>query len=630
MTVSPPDVTAQIQAKLLEGFAAQQQGLLKEAELAYRGVLALDPRQFDALQLLGVLAAQHRDFAAAVDFIRQAITVNPTHAGTHYNLGYALEDLKQYDDALASYDRAIALQPTHAVAYNNRGSVLNALGRSIEALASFDKAIALEPGYAEAHQNRGTILSDLGRYREAIAAYDEALRLAPDYPFLHGTRLYIKRRICDWSNAAQERAALEGKIARQEPASSPWPTLALTDSVTLQRTSAARWVAEQHPSNPALGPLGPRKPGQKIRLGYFSPDFRAHPVAFLSAAIFEGHDRSAFETYAFSYGPDTQDAMRRRLENSFDRFIDVRAMTDDATAALARTLGIDIAIDLAGYTTGARAGIFALRPAPLQVSYLGYAGTTGAGYMDYLIADEVAVPAENRPGFTEQLAYLPHSFVAGAIPMAGRSSRAAWGLPDTGFVFCCFNNTYKITPEIFDVWMRILLRVPHSMLWLFEDNADASANLRKEAQHRGVSEKRLVFAPRLPSREAHLSRYSVADLFLDTAPYGAHATALDALAAGVPVLTCAGQTLAARTSASFLHTLGLVDMIVGDTQSYADTAVQLATTPARLIEVKDRLLRNHAPSALFNAESLTVDIERAYKHMFERHMAGLPPAHFSV
>ena len=625
------DTAAQVRAKLLEGVAWQQAGRLAEAERNYREVLRVVPAQFDALHLLGVLAAQSGRFAEAVELIGRAIAVDPKNATAHYNLGYALEDLRRYDAAISSYDRAIALRPDHAVAYNNRGTALAALRRLQEAVTSFDHALRLNQAYTEAHYNRGVALDELSRHAAALECFDKALAIDPDYEFLPGTRVYTKLRLCDWREVDAEISALAERISAGAKVSPPWPALGLTGSLPVQRLAAGIWTAAKHAQRDVGRiPAHPRR--GKIRVGYFSADFRDHPVSALTAELYEQHDREKFDVSAFSFGPDSKDDTRKRLELAFDKFHTVGDKADQEIADVARQLEIDIAVDLMGFTTGARPGIFAARAAPVQVNYLGYPGTMGAAFMDYIVADETVIPTECRQHYAEKVVYLPcfqandtKQRISGATPL-----RRLADLPESGFVFCCFNAAYKILPPVFDRWMRILKAVDGSVLWLSEKNDTAVGNLRREASRRGVRQDRLVFASHESSRADHLARHRLADLFLDTLPYNAHATASDALWAGLPVLTCTGESFAGRVAASLLMAIGLPELIATTPDDYEAWAVALAHSPARLGGIREKLARNRLTTTLFDTRRFARGIEAAYERMFDRHGAGLAPEHFRV
>lgn len=561
-----------------------------------------------------------------------AATLNPADADTHNSLGITLSLLDRHEEAVASYQAALRLRPDHAAAYNNLGLVFSALKRTTDALDSFAKALALVPTYADALYNRATALLALGRHAEAVSDFDRLMTINPSYPFAAGQRLHAKMYICDWRNVDAETEALAAAVAQDKLVTPSWLFSALVDAPALQRRAAEAWTRARHPLNPALGPIPayPRHP--KIRVGYYSTDFYSHATAFVLAEFFELHDRDRFEIIAFDFGPGQKDAVQTRLAKAFDRFIDVRALSDKDIAALSRSLEIDIAVDLKGYTTGYRAGIFAHRAAPLQVNYMGTAGTLGSPAIDYIVADKTVIPPSSRAHFTEKVVHLPHCYYINdrKRPLDETTpSRAALGLPERGFVFSCFNNNFKITPAVFATWMRILKRVPDSVLWLFEDNAAAADNLRREAAVRDVAPSRLVFAKRIPPG-AHLARHRAVDLLLDTLPYNAHTTAIDALWTGVPVLTRPGNGFAARVAASLLHALDVPELITATERDYEDLAVSLANDPQRLTAMKDKIIRNRTTAPLFDTARFTRGMEAAFLQMYERHHAGQAPAHIEV
>ena len=582
-----------------EAIALHKNGQLAEAALLYRKILAQHPDDADALHLLGVIESQRKNSQAALALIDRAIRVDPKNAASLSNRGVVLHDLKRFDDAVASYDRALAIKPD----------------------------------YAEALYNRGLALDKLKRFDDAIASYERALAIRPSYPLLFGSWLLCKTTVCDWRGLDDGIARLEQKIDAGYETSPPFPALTMPLMAARQRKCTEIYVRKKHPETALLPPLDGRYQHDRIRLGYFSADFRNHAIAYLTAELFERHDRAKFELTAFSFGPDRKDAMRARLEKSFDRFIDVGTMSDKDVAALARSLEIDIALDLMGFTRDSRTGIFALRAAPLQVNYLGYPGTMGAGFIDYLIADPTLIPEDQRRHFTEKIAYLPDTYQPNdsTRPIADRTfTRAECGLPESGVVFCCFNKTYKILPAIFDVWMRVLSRVPGSVIWLSAADPAAAKRLRNEAQARGIEASRLVFAPRVPLVSEHLARHRLADLFLDTLPYNAHTTASDALWAGLPVLTCLGHTLPGRVGASLLNAIGLPELITRDLAQYEAVALELASNPQRLLALKQKLAANRLTQPLFDTARFVRHIETAYLSMWKRHQAGLSPEHIYV
>jgi predicted O-linked N-acetylglucosamine transferase (SPINDLY family) len=605
-------------------------------------------------------------FAEALDSYQRALEIRPDDPEICYNRGRALQSLNRLDEALASYDRVLSIRPDHYRACNNRGNALKDLGRFEEALdsyagalrikpafaqayfnlgnalrqlrrldealASYDRALSVKPDYAEGLWNRGQTLDELGRLEEARDSYARALTIAPELPWLFGNWLHTEMQLCEWGALGSGLAHLARKIADNKPATTAFPVVTLLDSPPLQRRAAEIWVRENRPTSTLLGPIARRSRSGRIRLGYYSADFHAHATAHLIAELIEGHDRGQFDVLGFSFGPNQQDEVRKRLVAAFDRFIDISMKSDRDVAQLSRELGIDIAVDLKGFTRNERAGIFCHRAAPLQVNYLGYPGTMGAPYIDYLIADATVIPPESRPHYTEKIVYLPHSYQVNDRKRAivdRHYSREELGLPPASFVFCCFNNAYKITPAVFDIWMRLLAQVPRSVLWLLDHNAVAAANLRREAEVRGVNAQRLVFAPRLPVAE-HLARHRAADLVLDTLPYNAHTTASDALWAGVPVLTQMGESFAARVAGSLLTAIGLPELITHTAEQYQALARELATKAARLAALRAKLQANRLTQPLFDTPLYTRHLEEAYRQMHARGQAGLSPEDIRV
>ena len=605
---------------------------LEDALDSYDRALKIRPDYVEAWNNRGNALKELRRPSEALGSYDRALNIKPDAAAVHYNRGVALLELGQPEEALNSFDRALKIRPEYAEAHHNRGRALKELGRLDEALDSYDRALKIRPEYAEAACNRGNALHELKRLDEALESYDRASRIAPDLAFLHGALLHTKMKLCDWSDLDVRVPRLLAGIENGEDTAEPFPVIGLTDSSALLRKAAEIWVRDKYPANPALPHVTKRERHARPRVGYFSADLRNHVMASLITELFELHDKARFEFFAFSFGPDHNDQMRQRISAAFEHFVDVRRVSDRDVALQSRKLEIDIAVDLNGFTQNSRPGIFALRAAPLQVNYLGYPGTMGAEYIDYLIADGTLIPAARQQDYSEKIAYLPDSYQVNDRKRAIADqafSREDWGLPRAGFVFCCFNNNYKITPGTFDGWMRILQQVDDSVLWLLEDNTTAARNLRKEASARGVRAERLIFAGRMPPPE-HLARHRLADLFLDTLPYNAHTTASDALWAGLPVLTCMGEAFASRVAASLLKAIALPELITTTTAQYETLAVSLAASPQRLQDIRDRLERNRLTTPLFDTPRFTKHIEDAFLQMYERYQAGLPPDHIHV
>jgi protein O-GlcNAc transferase len=599
---------------------------LEESLAGYERALALRPALAaalsggaDVLRLLG-----RRD--EAIEGYGRALEIEPRLAECRNGRGLVLHELGRFDEALEDFGRALAVRPDYAEACFNRALTLRALRRNAEALDGFERALSIDPKCAEAYYNRGLLRYERGRAEEALADFDAALALQPDRLEFRLMWLHVKLQLCDWRKLDAQLPGFLSELRRTRGAVAPFCLLALTDSPELMRAAAEAWVRANAPAS-TLPAIARRHSAERIRLGYFSADFHNHATIHLAAELFERHDRNRFELVAFSFGERLPDAMRQRTEAAFTRFLDVRHLADRDVALLARELGIDIAIDLKGFTREARPGIFAQHAAPVQVAYLGFPATMGAPYIDYMIADAVTIPPASRAHYPESLVFLPHSYQVNDRQrlIAPRSySRSELGLPSDGFVFCSFGRAWKISPEVFDVWMSILRRVDRSVLWLLEEGPTAASNLRREAEARGVSGARLIFAARLELAE-HLARHRAADLFLDTLPCNAHTSASDALWAGVPVLTRTGSSFAARVAASLLRAVGLPELITTSAEDYEAVAVELATQPRHLADLKVRLARARHDAPLFDSDQLVRHLEGAYLHMLQRWQAGLMP-----
>ena len=571
----------------------------------------------------------HNPSAAVADFDR-ALALEPRHFIALCNRGLALVELQRFEESLASYRAALELDPNDGIVHSNMGIALAQLEQYSEAVKSFDRALALRPDHATWH-NRASSLRQLGRFDESLHSLERAYELAPQGSDVLGDLVRARQALCDWSHWDNDTRLLGELAMRNESAGHPFAMLAAIDAPEVHRVAAAAWAARKFPRFVGLGPIPAGKSGGRIRVAYVSGDFREHPVAYLMAEVFERHDRGRFDLVALSSGPDDGSAMRRRIERAFDHFIDIHDHSDHDAARLARELGVDIAVDLSGFTTGSRLGLFACRAAPVQVTYLGYLGTLGTDYMDYLIADDMIVPDGSRDWYAEKIVRLPcyqandtrRSISERAI------TRAELGLPESGFVFCCMNASHKFTPPVFDLWMRILANAPGSVLLLYSQTERMQANLRREAQARGVAPERLVFCGKLP-RDRYLARYRVADLFLDTSPYNAGTTASDALWAGLPVLTCPGRSFASRMGASLLSSAGLPELIAGSADDYVRIAVELASLPDRLNQVRNRLAAERGRCRLFDVARFTSSLEAALDAMHQRSLSGLVADHLDI
>jgi predicted O-linked N-acetylglucosamine transferase (SPINDLY family) len=644
-----------------------------EALASYDRALELDPKDALTHYNRGSVLKDLERFEEALASYDAAIGLNPNHAEAHVNRGNVLQDLRRNEAALESFERALALNPAIAEAVQGCGVCLHRLKRLEPAMAAFNKAIELKPDLAAAYVCRGGLFAEadhfgealneylkaaelepeaknyqslaaclvkLKRFDDAVASFDKAIEIDPDGEnYLFGESRINRMSLCLWDGLDEDLERIDRGVRERRPVCNPWVIASAIDSPELLRTAAEgvvedqlekfcvedrRQLAERVPAPPS------RPRPDKIRVGYFSSDLRAHPVGLVTAGLFESHDRTRFEMTAFAFGPKSRDAVASRLEGAFERFIDVRDKTNLEVATLARELGIDIAVDLNGYTAHCRPEIFVLRAAPVQINFLGYPATMGAGFMDYLIGDGVVVPREQQRHYAEKIAYLPGCFFPfdSNYTIADRKfTRQELGLPASGFVFCSFNNSYKILPEVFDRWMRIMGRTENSVLWLQQANDAVVGNLRKEAGKRGIDGGRLIFADRMPSSGDHLARLRAADLFLDTFPYNAHSTGVDFLWAGVPLLTYPGASFASRVASSLLRSVGLPELIASSPEQYEEIALGLAADPARLGDLRRKLAQRSAP--LFDTKHYTKNLEAVYEAIYARYRSGAPPAHIN-
>ncbi len=662
----PPPATMTITdaARLaLDHFRA---GRATESERLCRAILDAVPNQGEVLQLLGVAVMMQSRPQEAEAILRQAISVRPDLADSHGNLGTVLQSLGRMGEALAAHDRCVLLGPAAPEGYVNRGSARLTLGdrdgaaidfaralrlRPIDALAAANLGVALreghrvaeakralrralvaDPGHGEAMLGYAHVLRELGRFAEAHTAYDRAVTLTPAKTEALCYHLYLKQTLCAWGDYDRLCRMVTDTIDRDAGVVIPLAALSI-DTTPAQQDRAARMFFDRLIKRASSPPMParpePRRDG-RLRVAYVSADFHEHATAYLAAELFELHDRERFEVLAYSYGPDDGSAMRKRLVQAFDHFRDIRSVPLDAVARRMADDGVDIMVDLKGYTKQTRLDLLSRRLAPVEVSYLGYPGTIGCPHMDYVIGDRFVTPPDHQPFYAERLAILPDAYqindrhrpLPDTVP-----SRADCGLPEDGVVFAAFNTAYKISPAMFGLWMRILKRVPGSVLWLFEANPLAAANLTASAKAQGIDPARLVFAPPRPLPD-HIARYRVADLALDTLPYTGHTTTSDALWAGCPVVTCLGGTFASRVAASLLNAAGLPDTVTRSLAEYEEMAVALAGDSGRRAALRKRLEDGRMTVPLFDSRRFTRNLERAYQVMWSLHSASRPPQGF--
>jgi len=650
-----------------KGNVLKELGRLDEAKLSYEKAIKLDPKNAEAFNNLGILHNRSNQLSEAVNSYKQAIRLMPNYAEAFSNLGNVLLKTGDYDESLEMYEKAISIKPKYVDALLNRGLALSKIKKMTEALGSCDEAISISPFYPLAWTNKGVILSENGFHAEAIQCYDKALAIDnnlsatwasrgaslfemkrydealtayskaysgnANLDYLLGDIINLKLHSGKWSGINDQITLMLEALSNNKSVAIPFKFLSAVDSLEGSLNTAKKWVENKFRSNYSL-PRFEVKQHQKIRIGYFSADFKIHPVSYLMAELFELHNREHFEIYAFSLKmAEEGDEMRARLVRSFDKFLDVEAKTDKEAAELAREYEIDIAIDLGGHTQFAPTGIMSYRAAPIQVNYLGYPGTMGAEYMDYIIADPVLISPEAQQYYSEKVVYLPNTYMVDdskRLPSSNIFTRQDCGLPERGFVFCCFNNSYKFNKMMLESWVRILNATPKSVLWISENNEVFRANINSEFLKAGIGGDRIIFAKRLDSMGDHLARFSLADLFLDTLPFNAHTTAVDALKAGVPVLTRLGNAFASRVAGSLLAAIGLPELITNSLEEYERIAIELGGNQEKLNSLKAKLVENTKKEALFNAPLFVKNLESAYIQMYQRGRNGLSPEHIFV
>ena len=571
---------------------------------------------------------RHTEALAAAE---RAINGNPNTALSWYHKGAALARLDRFQEALVAFDRAIVLNPHYVDALAFRGIVLGMLDRHNEAVDSFSAGLTLAPGTIDLLYNRATSLLALKRFQDAMPDCESVLRVKSDFKYSRGNLICCRLHLCDWRDLEGEKDRVRKTLHQTQPAIIPLHNALISDDENDQLQCSRIWTELDCPPSPSPLWRGERYDHDKIRIAYVSADFRTHAVASLMAGVFEQHDKTRFEVSAISLS-DQSDHMSERLERAFERFVPVQGRDHGDVARLLRGMEIDIAVDLMGYTKGSRTPVFALRPAPIQVAHLGFPGTMGASYIDYIIADPIVAPSDRQALYTEKVVHLPHCYMPGDDKrvVGEPPSRTEAGLPERGFVFCSFNNVAKIVPRVFDVWMRLLKAVDGSALWLSPADEIAMRNLKREAEARGIDAERLIFASFVDGGERHLARLSLADLFLDTLPYNAHAGGSDALWAGVPIVSCKGTTFAGRVGASMLNAIGLPELVADSLDAYEALALKLGRQPELLAGVRAKLARNRATEPLFDTRRFTRNLEAAYIAMWQRHQRGERPAFLSI
>ena len=619
------------EAYLNRGNALKELNRKEEALVCYGKAIKIKSDFVEAYINCGNIYQELKQFEDALLSYYKAISIQPDNANVYFNCGNIFVKLRRLGEALVNYDKAIKFLPNYLESYINRGVALQELNRYEEALASYDKAISLKSNSVIAHYCRASILQILRRLDEALESYNQAINYESDVPYLMGDYQHLKMLMCNWDQFHEMQNQIIEKVNSGLKICVPFEFLALIDDPLAHKTCSQIYTKESFLYDNSLGSITKRSRQKKIRIGYYSADFNHHAVSFLTAELFELHNKDQFEIVAFYFGAETKEEMHIRLTKSFDQFIYIRSMSDLEVARLSRKLEIDIAVDLGGYTKNHRTGIFSYRAAPIQLSYIGYLGTMGVEYFDYLIADKVIIPEGSEHYYSEKIIYLPSYQVNDRKRLVSEKvfTRRGLGLPEDGFVFCCLNNNYKILPTTFDSWMRILKSVEGSVLFLYADNQWAEQNLKKEAMARGVEPNRLVFGKSI-AREEYLARYKCCDLFIDTTPYNAGTTASDALWAGLPVLTLQGESFASRVASSILSAIHLPELITYSQEEYEALAIELATNPQKMQHIKEKLINHRLTTPLFDTPLFTKHIEDAYIQMMERYQADLPIEHIHI
>ncbi|HTW95482.1 MAG TPA: tetratricopeptide repeat protein, partial [Tepidisphaeraceae bacterium] len=613
-------------------------GDFEGARKSLEEALRLNPRYTTAMNNLGAALQAAGDFAQAAEYFRKALQLRPDYPEALYNLGISLNRLGQPMAALESLRQAIRLRPNYAMAHYMIGQTLLDMAQVAASVEYFKNAVRLQPDSPEQYLSLGNVLLLLTNMDEAAAAYDRALQLRPDFPECLAQRFLLRQQVCDWSTWDQDVAKLtsdaeamlnrgqESPVHPLYASSLPWSGQQILAASRGRARYFQRFVQRALPLRP------PAKNG-RLKIAYLSGDFYDHPVGHLVYGLFGLHDRAEFEIHAYSFGPNDLSQFRARIQNECEFFEDIRLLSIPDLAKKIRDDGIEILVDMMGYTGIARTGCVAMRPAPIQAQWLGFPCTMGADFIDYMIGDPLVTPPRFDANYHEKIVRLPHSFITGEADQetADRPpSRKEQNLPEDAVVFCCFNNTHKIDPAIFDVWMNILRQVPGSVAWMSIRQPTAQANLRREAQRRGISPDRLIFSAHVASKAEHLARHGLADLFLDTRYYNAHATACDALWSGVPVLTCPGETFASRVGASLVTSVGLPELVMPTLEEYQRRAVELATDRPSLLALRDKLQAKRPTAPLFDAQRFVANLERGYRAMWQIYLSGGPPQPIDV
>ena len=654
---------------LNKALTLHKMGNLGEARLIYEQLLKKDQNNFELMNLLGVISLQQKKYDDAVIQISKAISINSNHHALYNNLGVTYKEMENYEDAIKNFKKAIEIKSDYAEAYNNLGIIFKKKNQYKEAYNNYKTAIELNPNYAEAYNNLGLLYGDTKRYEESIINFSKAIELNNNYIDAYKNRANIysfckkqplaikdynklkilepekeniyesliffnKNQICEWKDYKKILRKIENYLINNQTIIdyiNPWKLLSWTDSLRVIKNNLIHYNNKEYNMKNYKKKIFSVSKKKKIRIGYYSPDFRRHAVSHLIANVFECHDKNNFETIGFHFCKYRDDDMTKRLSKTFDKFFYTRDISDQDLIAQSKNLGIDVAIDLAGHTEDTRINIFSKGIAPIQINFLGYPGSLGP-YMDYIVADKNLIPEKNQEFYFEKIIYMPDSFQpydSKKNTTHNNYKREKFNLPKSGFVYCSFNSIYKINPTIFNCWMRILKKTKNTFLCLLESNDFCKENLIAEALKRGVNANRILFSPYVDYEDI-FQRFKFCDLFLDTFPYAAHTTASEALSSGLPLLTMAGESFQSRVSSSLLKNLNLPELVTSNIDDYENFAIYLANNPKSLKEIKEKLLLSIKDSNTFNTKIYTKNLEKAYQLVYERYHQNLKPENIYI
>ena len=597
----------------------------------YEKVIYIKPNHLNSYIRLGLIFYKIQRYEESIRIYNDAIKINNKESDIYNNLGLSQIEIGLYSDAISNFEIALKINPNLAGTYLNIGVAYVKKGQKKDSIFFFEKAININKNYVEAYENLGKVHQELKNLDKAVEYYQSALKINPKRDYLHGILIHAKMCMCDWSEFDENLIRLEDAILKNEKCSPPFPVINLIESSQIQLKVAKIWSDSYYPINNLLGPIQKKEHVNKIKVAYFSSDFREHAVSYLIAELFELHDKSKFEIYTFYFGPEDSSLLHKRIVNSSSKNYNVKNLKDYEIANLSREIGIDIAVDLNGATANQRTKIFSYRPAPIQIGYLGYLGTMGSDLYDYIVADKTLIPINDQKNFTEKIIYIPSYQINDRKRSTSHNelTKKILNIPDNGFIFCCFNNNYKYSPSIFESWMRILRNTYNSFLYLYADNEWVKQNILNETQKHGVDISRIIFAD-FVNRNDYLLRYKFVDLFLDTYPYNAGTTASDALWASVPIVTRMGNSFASRICASILNALQIPELITSTKLEYETLAIELANNPELIGEIRKKIDLRKSSSLLFNTPKWVENIEIAYTKIFDRYQVGFMPANIYI